>query len=184
MRIVAGAFRGRRLRAPSGTKIRPTTDRVREAVFSIIASDLADAHVLDLFAGTGALGLEALSRGAAQAVFVDHDPQAVRLIQTNVSLCGVGDRVQIIQGAVLQVIRRLASQKNTFRLVFMDPPYGKGHIEKTLSELSKVANPETLVVVEHHVKDILTSPWEGWFRTESRRYGDSMVSFFIREVSG
>ena len=179
MRIVAGAFRGRQLHSPKGMMTRPTTDRVREAIFSIIASDIAGARVLDLFAGTGALGLEALSRGAEHAVFVDQDSRAVRLIESNVALCNVRNRVTIIQGSVHQVIKRLTNQGNTFHLIFLDPPSGKGYIEKTLLLLSGVIGPEGLVIAEHHVRDVLPSQWEEWLRTETRRYGDTMISFFV-----
>ncbi len=96
MRIVAGSFGGRRLNVPKGLEIRPTSDRVREAIFNIIGQAVVGARVLDLFAGTGALGLEALSRGALRAVFIDKSPDAVRLIQSNIKRCGVQDRVTVI----------------------------------------------------------------------------------------
>jgi 16S rRNA (guanine966-N2)-methyltransferase len=182
MRIVAGAFRGRRLHSPKGQKIRPTTDRVREAIFSIIAPYLSsEARVLDLFAGTGALGLEALSRGASQAVFVDQSPEAVRLIRSNVEMLGVQDRVQIIHGPVDQVVRRLAAQGETFHIIFMDPPYGKDHLEKTLSHLHPVAHPEALVLAERHVKDTSPAQCGEWRKTQERRYGDTVISFYERD---
>ena len=136
MRIIAGAFRGRRLHAPKGNRIRPTIDRVREAIFNIIAAEVAGAKVLDLFAGTGAMGLEALSRGAQFCCFVDQGEEAVRLIRENVQLCGVQDRSRIIQGPAASAIRRLGSENELFDLIFMDPPYGKGYIEKTFGFLA------------------------------------------------
>ena len=182
MRIVAGEFRGRKLHTPKGAQIRPTTDRVREAIFSIIASHVPDASVLDLFAGTGALGLEALSRGAAQAVFVDRSTDAVRLIRANVELCRVEDRARVVQGSVVQVIQRLANQGEAFHLIFMDPPYGKGCVEETLLQLDKVAYATVLVVAEHHVKDVLPQRLGEWLRTRERRYGDTAVSFFVKDL--
>ena len=182
MRIVAGEFRGRKLHTPKGAQIRPTTDRVREAIFSIIASHLPDATVLDLFAGTGALGLEALSRGADRAVFVDRSPDAVRLIRANVELCRATQRAEIVQGPVAQVVQRLAHQGETFHLIFMDPPYGKGYIEETLLQLDKIAYAQGLVVAEHHVKDLLPQRLGTWIRTRERRYGDSAISFFVKDL--
>ena len=126
MRIIAGAFRGRLLRAPKGNRIRPTIDRVRESIFNIIAAEVAGAKVLDLFAGTGAMGLEALSRGAQFCCFVDQGEEAVRLIRENVQLCAAQERSRIIQGPAASAIRRLGSENELFDLIFMDPPYGKG----------------------------------------------------------
>ncbi|GLI35806.1 16S rRNA (guanine(966)-N(2))-methyltransferase RsmD [Desulforhabdus amnigena] len=182
MRIVAGAFRGRRLHSPRSDKIRPTTDRVREAVFSIIAAYLPEAGVLDLFAGTGALGLEALSRGACRAVFVDQSPEAIRLIRANVALCGVQEKVKVLHGSIDQVIRRLAGEGELFDVIFLDPPYGKGYVEKTLGRLGEIARCGALVIAEHSVKDDLPRHWAGWVRTGERRYGDTMISFYEREL--
>jgi len=182
MRIVAGTFRGRHLNSPRGASIRPTTDRVREAIFSIIASRLCDAHVLDLFAGTGALGLEALSRGAARAVFVDQSPEAVRLIRANIELCGAGDRAEVIHASVKQAIRRLGLKGDAFHLIFMDPPYGQGFLEENLPLLGGVARCGVLVVAEHDKKDVLSDRLEQWLKIEERRYGDTSISFFERET--
>ncbi len=184
MRIVAGAFRGRRLKTPKSMGIRPTTDRVREAVFSIIASDVPQAHVLDLFAGTGAMGLEALSRGAESAVFVDQGAEAVGLVRANIEVCGVRDRARILATSVTHAIRKLAGEGGAFEVIFMDPPYGKGFLEKTLSELHRVAYPSTLVVAEHHVRDVSPAQWEGWVKARERRYGDTAISFYEKDIPG
>ena len=180
MRIIAGAFRGRRLHAPKGKRIRPTIDRVREAIFNIIAAELAGAKVLDLFAGTGAMGLEALSRGAQFSMFVDQGEEAVRLIRENVQLCGVEDRSRIIQGPAAQAIRRLGSGNELFDLIFMDPPYGKGYIEKTLDILGEVARDDALVIAEHHVKDEAPQVSGIWQLDRERRYGDTLISVYSR----
>lgn len=183
MRIVAGSFGGRKLHSVKGAPIRPTADRVREAIFSIIAAEVPGAEVLDLFAGTGALGLEALSRGASSAVFVDQTRQAVRIIAANARICGVEDRIRIIHGSVLQSVRRLAAEGCRFSLIFMDPPYGKGFIESTLGILHEVADDEALLVAEHHLKDHLPSTWETWVKTQVHRYGTTVVSIFLKESS-
>jgi 16S rRNA (guanine966-N2)-methyltransferase len=158
--------------------IRPTTDRVREALFSIIASEVPGARVLDLFAGTGALGLEALSRGAEYAVFVDSHPQSIRLIQANVALCRVQNRIRIIQSPIQNAICRLTLESERFHLIFMDPPYGKGSVSQTIPLVAELAIPGAIAIAEHHVRDSLTLNCNQWSLTEERRYGDTALSFF------
>ena len=181
MRIIAGVYGGRRLHAPKGAAIRPTSERVREAVFSIIGPAVAGADVLDLFAGTGAMGLEAVSRGASRAVFVDQTLHAVRLIHSNIELCKVADRVRVIHGSVNQAIRRLADQGEIFDLIFLDPPYGKSFIQKTLLSLGDLGRSGTVAVAEHCAKDPLPIQVQEWLQTEERKYGDTAVAFYVRE---
>lgn len=183
MRIIAGDFRGRRLHPPKSDRIRPTIDRVREAIFNIIAAEIPEARVLDLFAGTGAMGLEALSRGAALSVFVDQGSEAVRLIRENIKLCGAEDRSQILQEPVLSAVRHLAGRGERFDLIFMDPPYGKGLIEKALEILDTVAHTDTLIVAEHHVKDEAPTNPGIWTKERERRYGDTMISIYVSRES-
>jgi len=178
MRIIAGAFRGRRLHAPKGNRIRPTIDRVREAVFNMIAGEVPGAKVLDLFAGTGAMGLESLSRGAHFCFFVDKDAEAVSLIRENVQLCAAQDRSRMIHGPVASAIRRLGSENELFDLIFMDPPYGKGYIEKTLEIVAAVAREDALVIAEHHVKDKPPMVPAIWRKDRERRYGDTLISVY------
>ncbi len=182
MRIVAGEFGGRRLVTPRDLRIRPTIDRVREAVFSIIASHVADARVLDLFAGTGAFGLEALSRGASRTVFVDRSQEAVRIIRENIGICGVQDRTEVILAPVRKALSRLGEAGAVFDLIFMDPPYGEGLVEETLPRLGEAAHSHALVIGEHHAKDELAPPPKGWVKTEERRYGDTRISFFVKDI--
>jgi 16S rRNA (guanine(966)-N(2))-methyltransferase RsmD len=183
MRIIAGAFRGRRLHGPKGDKVRPTIDRVREAIFSMLAPEIPDSRVLDLFAGTGAMGLEALSRGAALSVFVDQSADSVRLIRENIELCGAESKSRVIREPALSAIRRLASQNELFDIIFLDPPYGKGFIQETLEILEKVAQTDAIVVAEHHVKDESPATLGPWIRDRERRYGDTLISIYSRECS-
>ncbi|WP_448382897.1 16S rRNA (guanine(966)-N(2))-methyltransferase RsmD [Desulfosoma sp.] len=187
MRIIAGRFRGRTLAAPKTGAVRPTADRVREAVFSILGERVVGSRVLDLFAGTGALGLEALSRGACCAVFVDSHRPSVALIRANLERCGI----QPPEGEVLVLsaaaaISRLAFQSRLFDLIFMDPPYGKGWIGKTLALLEPISAPDALVVAEHHEHDPVTEPFPPWQIADRRRYGTVAVTFFRRggDLSG
>jgi 16S rRNA (guanine966-N2)-methyltransferase len=183
MRIVAGEFRGRRLLSPKSGRIRPTSDRVREAIFSIIAAHIPDAFVLDLFGGTGALGLEALSRGAARAVFVDQDEDAVSLIRSNVELCGSRERARIIHGPADRAIRQLANNGDTFHLIFLDPPYGKGLLEKALLLVNGVAQSDAVIIAEHPAREPSPPAGAGWLQNGIRMYGDTAVSFFVRGSS-
>jgi 16S rRNA (guanine966-N2)-methyltransferase len=158
---------------------------VREAIFSILGPAVVGVRVLDLFAGTGALGLEALSRGASQVVFVDQSGHAAQLIRSNIELCGVQDRVRVVHAPVDQALRRLAARREMFDLVFMDPPYGEGSVSKTLAGLRDVVPNGAWVVAEHGVKDLSSLPVvePEWSRLQERKYGDTGVSVFVREVA-
>ncbi len=180
MRIIAGDFRGRLLRAPKGNRIHPTIDKVRESIFNIIAAEVAGAKVLDLFAGTGAMGLEALSRGAQFCCFVDQGEEAVRLIRENVQLCAAQERSRIIQGPAASAIRRLGSENELFDLIFMDPPYGKGLIEKNLRIIGDVAQDDALVIAEQHIKDEPPEVPGTWQKDRERRYGDTLISVYSK----
>ncbi len=181
VRIIAGRFRGRNLAAPKSAAVRPTADRVREAVFSILGERVVGSRVLDLFAGTGAMGLEALSRGAAHAVFVDHQRSSVVLIRANLERCGVRPREgEILAMSASAAVSRLASQNRLFDLIFMDPPYGKGWIDKTLEILDPVADTGALVIAEHHEQDSIADFLPPWKAEDRRRYGTVGVTFFRR----
>lgn len=181
MRIIAGEFRGRRLVSPRGRSIRPTADRVREAIFNIISMHLAGAKVLDLYAGTGALGLEALSRGAARAVFVDQSAAAVRLIHENIRLCRAQGRARVIHQPISQALKILAAGRGEpewFDVVFLDPPYGKGLVQAVLIELTelRIVAPDCLAIAEHHDSESLPMTGGGWMKFRERKYGDTVVS--------
>lgn len=181
MRIIAGQYRGRALtpvgKGDAGAHLRPTTDRVRESLFSILAGgrfgDPFDAtRVLDLFAGTGALGLEALSRGAAHVTFVDDGRRAQQLIRANIGLLGVSDRCALISR---DATRLHASDNAPFDLIFLDPPYGKGLGAKAIlaARRSGWIADDALIVWEESAPQ--TAP-EGVTLLETRRYGDTYVS--------
>jgi 16S rRNA (guanine966-N2)-methyltransferase len=180
MRIISGTARGRRLAAPARTRakplIRPTADRAREALFSIIGPAVADAKVLDLFAGTGALGLESLSRGAAFAVFVDRHRQAVDLIRENIAICGFADRSLLLQRDLANGLGFLAELPvQEFSLVFLDPPYTTGMAVRLLGALGTgehLAVPA--LVVAEDAPDAQLPKASGTLRlTDQRRYGDT-----------
>jgi 16S rRNA (guanine966-N2)-methyltransferase len=179
MRIIAGEFRGRRLAAVKG-RIRPTSDRVREAIFNILGPAVLEASVLDLFAGTGALTLEALSRGAREAVLVEDQEAALGVLRRNLVALGLEDRVRVMPMPVQGALRKLAARGEQFTLVFLDPPYGRGLAQETLATLqgSGLLFPEAKVVAEHSHRETLPEQVGRLKLSQGRRYGDTQVTFY------
>ncbi|MBI5419089.1 MAG: 16S rRNA (guanine(966)-N(2))-methyltransferase RsmD [Deltaproteobacteria bacterium] len=180
MRIVAGRWRGRTLRAPKGLAVRPTTDKVREAIFDILGERVAGAAALDLFAGSGALGLEALSRGAASAVFVESDRGAFAILMKNIESLGA-EGAEVFLTDYRQALRRLRAREMRFGLVFLDPPYGKRLAAESAAGLRRAGllDPGAVVVVEEAFRSPEAAFPEGWERTVDRRYGDTRVMVFV-----
>ena len=178
MRVISGEMGGRRIKAPKGQRTRPTADRVREAIFSTVAPWLPGARVLDLYAGSGALGIEALSRGAGSAVFVESDPEAARVIRENLAVLGLTDRARIIRADALRAIERLARAGTRFTVILLDPPYS-APLEPALSRLARgrVLEPSGLVIVQHFSKTIVP-PQRGWSLWKRRRYGETTLTLF------
>ncbi|MCF6325686.1 MAG: 16S rRNA (guanine(966)-N(2))-methyltransferase RsmD [Devosiaceae bacterium] len=186
MRIIAGRFRGKRIHSPDDDTIRPTSDRVKEALFSILASRLpagfVDIKVLDLFAGTGALGLEALSRGAQLAAFVDNGVQARGIIRSNIEFFGIGGQTKLLKRDATDL--GTAEKFLPFDLIFLDPPYGHGMAEKALEsglDGGWFASSATLVLEEKRGCNV-TVPG-GFEMCDSRDYGASTVRF-LKVLSG
>jgi 16S rRNA (guanine(966)-N(2))-methyltransferase RsmD len=184
MRVIAGHAKGRRLHAPSGSTTRPTGARLRESVFGILEhrGAVSGARVLDLFAGTGALGLEALSRGADSLVAVEQERSVAKLLERNASLCGFEGRVEVVVQPVDRALARVTSL-GPFDLVFLDPPYGAGMIAPVLSGLvtRHALARGALVVVEHGRRDRIDET-AGLALELERRYGDSFVTL-LRHTS-
>jgi 16S rRNA (guanine966-N2)-methyltransferase len=193
VRIIAGSCRGRRLEAPQGKGTRPTTDRVRESLMSALISlrgDMEDAEVLDAFAGSGALGLEALSRGAAQCVFVESDRKASALIERNIQTCGFNPgEARVIKRDVFKAAPVLAgSVANPFDVVFLDPPYvfAAQDVFALLESLVSAGalSPEVLVMYEHDAKDdeevSEVAAGCGFVCASRRHFGDTSVDFYER----
>jgi 16S rRNA (guanine966-N2)-methyltransferase len=181
MRVVAGKFRGRAIAAPGHEGLRPTSDRVRESVFNILAHGIADfelegARVIDLFAGTGALGLEALSRGAAYCLFVEDSADARALIRTNIEAFGLSGETRIFRRDATDL--GPAGNMEPYSLAFLDPPYGKGLGEKALAILAegKWLTPGAICVLEDRVGVNVNLP-PAFERLDTRTYGDTEVRF-------
>jgi 16S rRNA (guanine966-N2)-methyltransferase len=172
MRVVAGSAGGLRLEAPAGTDVRPTADRVREAVFNALASlgVVEDARVLDLFAGSGALGIEALSRGARAAVFVDRDPRALDAVRRNSTSTGLASRTEIVHSDAFAYLRGSAS---AFDLVLLDPPYRFAEWDTLVEALASAVTADTVAVIESD-RDVEV-PVE-WRVERRKRYGSTFVA--------
>lgn len=175
MRVIAGTAKGRRLKVPPGERTRPTTDRVKEALFSSLQPELAGASVLDLFAGSGSLGIEALSRGAASATFVERHERTARILEENIELCGMGERATVVTADVQVALGSPAGAP--FDVALLDPPYGTSDEElaAVLASLAPHLADGAVVTVE---RDRRSSPprWPGRIGTErERRYGDTVV---------
>ena len=179
MRIVGGNLRGRVLRAPGGAATRPTSEKVREAVFNILGAVDGD-RVLDLFAGSGALGLEALSRGAAHATFVDAARPALTAIRGNLRELGLDARATVVPGDAVAAAARLKAD-GPWRLVFVDPPYRSDLATRAVLALpcERLAT-DAVVVIEHDRHNAPPDPLGSLLRTDLRRYGDTVISFFVR----
>lgn len=179
MRIIAGKWRGRPLRAPKGFTVRPTSDRVRESIFDILGDRVAGAAALDLFAGSGALGLEALSRGAPSAVFVESDPGAFGVLRGNIDSL-VAQGAESLHLDFRQALRRLKARGVRFGLVFLDPPYGRGMAAESAAALGRagILEPGATVVVEEASRTPDAIFPEGWETVADRRYGDTRVMIF------
>ncbi|MDI3280307.1 MAG: 16S rRNA (guanine(966)-N(2))-methyltransferase RsmD [Bacillota bacterium] len=180
MRVIAGSARGRRLRCPAGREVRPTADRVRESLFAILGGSVEGARVLDLFAGAGTLGIEALSRGAAEAVFVEGDRRVAAALRSNLEATGFLAQSRIIVSDVFAALRRLAGEGGKFQLILADPPYGRGLARRTVEALASWAGKSAgcRLVVEHSRHDDLP-PWvEGLSLVRQERYGETVLSFY------
>jgi len=179
LRVIAGELKGRKLHTASGLRTRPTAERTREAIFNILGSTVQQAHVLDLFAGTGAYGIEALSRGAASVLFIEVDRQACVVLTGNIQTCGMADKARVLRWDASRNLNCLRTHEPRFQLVFMDPPYGRGLVEPALSHLhqARCATDGARLVVEHDKDDPLPEPAMPYRLHDQRRYGRTLVSF-------
>jgi 16S rRNA (guanine966-N2)-methyltransferase len=180
VRIVAGSARGRALKGPRSASIRPTADRVRESLFNVLGQWMEGQSVLDLYAGTGALALEALSRGAVRAVMVDQDREAVALCRENAAALGFTAQVQVMAMPVARAVEQLAARGERFELVFADPPYAALAAAGVLELVSQrgLLAPEGTLVIEHDRREVAPERHGALARVDERKFGDTRLSLF------
>ncbi len=180
MRIIGGKFRKKKIASVKGISTRPTSDRLRETIFNIISTSVMDSVVLDLYAGTGAFGIEALSRGAEFAVFIDNNKTAIDTINSNIQSCNLSDSCEIIFSDILKNLNRIKSKENYFDLVFMDPPYNRNTLNKTFFNLHKscTLRNNANIIVEHSPDETVQTDIKEFVFKDQRKYGKSVVSFF------
>ena len=179
MRIIAGQWRGKTLRSVKGMATRPTSDRVRESLFNILSLRIRDANVLDLFAGTGALGIEALSRGAKSAVFVDESKEAAAVIRKNLEECRLMEKARIIRWNIARNLNCLNRYDKHFDLIFMDPPYHSGLIAPALAHLTaeNCLADSACIVIEHDISEDISEDIRHFYLSDQRKYGRTFISF-------
>ena len=182
MRIIGGEARGRKLRGPGRLSLRPTPDRVREALFNILAGGVTEGPFLDLFTGTGAVALEALSRGSPRAVLVERHPEHAALVRGNLERCHLADRGRLLALPVSAAVARLGAEGARFRLVYLDPPYADEDVRR--EALGQVARGDVLEVVARVILEFPPRedppPADGLELREVRRYGDTALAFYFR----
>ena len=180
MRIIAGECRNRRIQALPGAVTRPTPDRVREALFNILAPDVPESHFLDLYAGSGANGIEALSRGASSATFIEESAAAVRIVRTNLQNLRLTHRATVLHQSLPRAIGGLEAPAGGYNLVFADPPYGAGDYAELLEAIdaSRILARDGRIIVEHSTRVSMPEAIGGLTRGETRKYGDTVLTFF------
>ena len=183
MRIIAGEFRGRKIIQPESGEVRPTKDRIREAVFNVLAPVIPDSTVLDIFAGAGAYGLEGLSRGAKSALFVEKDRGCAGVISENIRILGVEAISEVMSGDASESIAKLGERKDKFDIIFADPPYNKNMIKNILIIINDydILSPSGLLVVEHHVREVLPESQGGLFICKTKTYGKTSISMYQKK---
>ncbi len=186
MRVIAGSHKGRRLLGPVGSRLRPTSDRVKEALFSILGGRVRGARFLDLYAGTGAIGIEALSRGAQRVVFVEPNSASLQVLQANLNRCGLSQLADVHACHDTDFLRRKDLWGPPYDLVYADPPYGQDCAERLLPSLGcdAIMAPDAIVVLEHATKRSVPPQVGRLTRVREYRYGDTTLSVYGLEAGG
>lgn len=183
MRIIAGIFKGFKLQSFSGKNIRPTPSRIREAVFDIVGNQVVGVDFLDLFSGTGAVGIEAMSRGAKRVTFVDIDQKATNIIKNNlIKVKHSSCETNIIRRDFVQAIKLLNLKNNTFDIIFLDPPYNSNYFLKTLQLIDQnpICKEGGIIIVQHPINTNIGSEFKNLLLIKERKYGSSKISIYIK----
>ena len=182
MRVIAGSARGCRLKELEGMETRPTTDRVKESLFNIIQFDIEGRKILDLFAGTGQLGIECLSRGAQSAVFVDRRADAVKLIRDNLKATSLAERGRVVSGDSMEYLKTV---RETFDIILLDPPYEAGLLDPAISHIAKfdILSPHGIIVAEHPANMVLPALEAPYRLHRTYRYGKIALTLYRRDAN-
>jgi 16S rRNA (guanine(966)-N(2))-methyltransferase RsmD len=183
MRVISGSARGRKLKSPKTSETRPIMDRVKTALFDILAPEILGMRVLDLFAGVGSVGIEALSRGAAAATFVERSPEAFRLVRENLAITGLSDRAEVLRTDAFAYLQQAAASGRRFDLIYVAPPQYEGLARQALAQLDSapLTDPDGLVIVQIHPQErgeLDNLPLTRLRRYDERKYGSTLLLFF------
>lgn len=180
MRVISGEFRGRKLEKLEGMEIRPTSDRVKESLFNILGARIYDCAFLDLFAGTGGIGIEACSRGASQLVFIDESAKSINVLKDNLDKLNILDKVEVYNTDYINAINKLASDNRKFDIIFIDPPYSKGFAQNALVHIFEngVLKEEGIIITEHDLQDKMPETTGTLSLQRQKKYGNTMLSFY------
>jgi 16S rRNA (guanine(966)-N(2))-methyltransferase RsmD len=184
MRVIGGAARGRRLKVPKGKAVRPTAARVKESLFNILPRDFSGVRVLDLFAGSGNVSIEALSRGAEKTILIDESARSAAVIRDNLRRLGLTERAEVWTVPVIRGLKKLAKAGQRFEMIFLDPPYNRGWVEASLKALARcdLLSESGTVVAEHSLHETVMPRYGNLVLNDQRRYGDTLLSFFKRDL--
>ncbi|HST20722.1 MAG TPA: 16S rRNA (guanine(966)-N(2))-methyltransferase RsmD [Blastocatellia bacterium] len=180
VRIIGGSYRGRRLRAVEGLAVRPTSDRLRETLFNILAPRIEGNRFLDICAGSGAVGLEALSRGASEATFIDNSRRACSVIEANLQALGIKREATVINRDAVAALKRFAEESKQFDIAFLDPPYASGIYDSLMHTLATTAllSDDAIVIVEHRAKAPPESQYNDLKLFRELKQGESAIAFY------
>ncbi|MFH0925948.1 MAG: 16S rRNA (guanine(966)-N(2))-methyltransferase RsmD [bacterium] len=183
MRIITGSAKGKKLKAPRGYKTRPTSDKVKEALFDILGERVIGSKFLDLYAGTGSIGIEVLSRGAWKATFVEDTSSLINLIWENLKSCDFVNNAEVIQADVKKSISSFANRQHKFDIIYIDPPYNSTLAEETLEVLAKssILSDNHYIIVEHNNKKILPENFWGIVYQKQYEFGDTRLTFYTKK---
>ena len=183
LRVISGKARGLKLDTPKNQDVRPTTDRVKESLFNMINSYIMDSNILDLFAGTGSLGIECLSRGAKNCVFVDKSKDSINIVRSNVKKARVENESTILNVDFKDAVKRLSTQNQKFDVIFMDPPYYENMFIECLKSIDKfnLLDEDGIIVVEHDTKDKFPDNMGRLYKSRDKKYGNTTLTFYKME---
>lgn len=184
MRVIAGLLKGRKLLEIKTPSIRPTSDRVKEALFSILGNRIIDCRFLDLFAGSGSVGIEAYSRGAEEVIFIDSNKESIKILKSNLTITGISDSVEVYNTDYSNAVNKLAEKKRSFDMIFIDPPYKKDIAYDVVKKIfkSNILSDYGIIIIEQSEKDFVHEKIEAYELVKKKTYGNTLLLFYLSKV--